>query len=77
MLFLTACGGTGTEAGGGSPSGAPRPDASASASAGTPAGDPAGGSDGNTADDKTFCAFLTEEQPKLREVAPASGRRPR
>ncbi|MDX3352679.1 hypothetical protein PV703_04935 [Streptomyces sp. ME01-24h] len=36
-------------------------------------GRPGRGSDGNTADDKAFCAFLTEEQPKLREVGSGIG----
>lgn len=39
----------------------------------TPAGDPAEGSEGDPADAKAFCAFLAEEQPKLREVGSGVG----
>lgn len=68
LLLLTACGGKGAEAGGGSPSaGTPAPDASASASRSASAQDPAK-DDGNPVDAAAFCAFLTDEQPKVKDI---------
>ncbi|MDX2645857.1 hypothetical protein PV341_20285 [Streptomyces sp. PA03-1a] len=69
LLLLTACGGKGAEAGGGSPSaGTPAPDASASASRSASAQDPAKDGDGNPVDAAAFCAFLTDEQPKVKDI---------
>ncbi|MEU4097082.1 hypothetical protein [Streptomyces sp. NPDC026673] len=73
LLLLTACGGGASNTGGGSSSDAPRPDASASASRSAASGAPAQDRTGNPVDAAAFCAFLAEEQPKLKSVGSEVG----
>lgn len=73
LLLLTACGGKGAEAGGGTSSATPGPDASASASRTAPAGEASQGGDGNPVDAAAFCAFLTDEQSKVKDAGSGVG----
>ncbi|MGA5699781.1 hypothetical protein [Peterkaempfera bronchialis] len=73
LLLLTACGGDKGSGAAGASAAAASPSAAAPATESAPAAESAPPVDANPVDGKAFCAFLTEEEPKLKSIGSPVG----